>query len=326
MIKRNSIDERDKKILAELDNNARQTDSEIAKKISTSKQVVNYRIQKLISKEIIHNFYTIVDISKLGLDFYYVFLQLENINKEQEENLLKRINKLGYVGWLVGGTGRWDVVVGVNADSIINFERYLSQIINLCGNHLHEYIFTALVGAEHLSYKFLKSKGDSYGIKQESIRNVIKLDSSDKKILKTISQDARLPITEISEKTKLPLHVVNYHLKNLVKNKTIEGFKPKLNINQLGYQWHLLLVQFKKINKSREKQFIEFCKQHKKIYYITRTIGNYNLMLDLHVSNAEEFKEVLLDIKDEFSDLIKTYESMTIFEEYKIDYIPSQIL
>lgn len=100
------LDEKDRKILVELDKNARQTDSEISKKVGTSKQVVNYRIKNLLEEGIITNFYTIINVGKLGLNSYYVFLQFENINKEQEKNLLKRINFLDYVGWLVSGTGR----------------------------------------------------------------------------------------------------------------------------------------------------------------------------------------------------------------------------
>jgi hypothetical protein len=45
-------------------------------------------------------------------------------------------------------------------------------------------------------------------------------------------------------------------------------------------------------------------------------------MLDIHVSSVEEFKEVLLEIKDKFSDVIRIYESVIIFDEYKINYLP----
>ena len=55
-------------------------------------------------------------------------------------------------------------------------------------------------------------------------------------------------------------------LKNLQKNKIIGGFKPKINIEKLGYQWHLLLLQFQNITDQRKKEFIDFCKQHKKVY------------------------------------------------------------
>jgi len=324
--KKNLIDLKDKKILAELDNNSRQTDSEIAKKVGLSKQVVNYRIQNLISKDIISNFYTIVNISRFGLDFYYVFIQLSNINKEQEKKLAEQIEKLDYVGWLVSGVGRWDFVVGINADSILNFEKYLSQLTNLCGKHLHEYIFTTLVSAEHLSYKFLPSKDISYGVKQGEKKEAISLGEDDKKILKTISQNARLPITEISKKTNLPIHTISYHLKSLIKSNIIEGFKPKINIARLGYEWHLLLIQLQSASDKRKKEFLEFCKYHKNIYYVTNTIGLYNVMLDIHVNNMQEFKEVLLDIKEKFSDIVKLYESIIIFEEHKIDYLPKSLI
>lgn len=316
-----TIDERDKKIIIELDRDARQTDSEIAKKIKTSKQVVNYRIQQLQKREIIHNFYTIVNSANMGLNSYYIFLQLESVDKIQEKNILDKINSLNYVGWLVSGTGRWDAIVNVSAGSITVFEKALSQIISICGKHLHDYIFTTLIEAEHLNYKWLGNNINCPSIKQTSEIKKIELDKIDEKILSIISQNARLPITELSDKAKLPIHVVHYHLKKLIKERIIEGFRPKLNINKLGYQWHLLLIQLQNTTEERKKEFIDFCKSHPNIYYITKTIGTYNLMLDIHVKSVEDFKDILLQIKDKFSDIIKIYESAIIFEEYKINYL-----
>ena len=85
-------------------------------------------------------------------------------------------------------------------------------------------------------------------------------------------------------------------------------------------------MQFQRINEERKKEFLKFCKQHKKIYYETNTIGTYNLMLDVHVKTIEEFKGVLLELKEKFSDVIKLYESLIIFDEYKIDYFPKKLV
>jgi len=316
------LDEKDRKILVELDNNSRQKDSEIAKKVRISKQVANYRINNLIKKNLITGFYTIIDIGKLGLNSYYVFFQLEKINKKQEKELLNKINSLDYIGWLVSGTGRWDLILLIYADSISTFDKLLNQIIKLCGDHIHEYNFTTLISAEHISYKFLTDEKLSFSVKQTEKIIVKGLNKTDKDILKTIAQKARMSIVDISKKIKQPLHVVNYHLKNLIKQRIIGGFKPKINVNLLGYQWHLLLIQLQKIDENRKKEFINFCKQHKKIYYVTNTIGKYNLMLDIHVKSTEEFKDVLLELKDKFSDFIRLYESFIIFDEYKINYFP----
>ena len=152
------IDERDRKILKELEENARQTDSAIAKKIHLSKQVTNYRIQKMIESGIINNFYTVVNVGNLGLSTYYVFLQLEKINKEEGRRLIKKINSLDSIGWLVSCIGKWDIILNINEDSILNFEKTLNQIIKICGKYLYEHKFTILSEAEHLGYKFIIRK------------------------------------------------------------------------------------------------------------------------------------------------------------------------
>jgi len=320
------LDEKDRKILSELDRNSRQTDSEIAKKVLVSKQVANYRIQNLEKKGIITNFYTLINVGRLGLNSYYIFLQLENINKEQENKLLHKIKILDYVGWLVSGTGRWDAILLVYADSTLTFDKLLNNIIGICGKHLHEYNFTTLVEAEHIGYKLITKNKELLSAKQTEKAEKQELDNIDKLILASISQNSRKSIVDISKEVRKPIHVINYHLKSMIKNKIIEGFKPKINVNKLGYQWHLLLIQFQNITPERKKEFISFCKNHSKIYYVTNTIGLYNVMLDIHVKSSEEFKEMLLELKEKFSDIIKLYESMVLFDEYKIDYFPKKLV
>ena len=318
-----SIDEKDRKILEELDKDCRKTDSEIAKRVGLSKQVVNYRIKRLIESGLITDFYTVINIGKLGLNSHYIFLQLEKINKEQEEKLIEKLRSLNYIGWLVSGTGRWDIILLIYANSLSEFEELLTKTLSICKNHVHEYNFATLISAEHISYKFLsKTKGD-YGAKQTEKQVFTPLENKDKKILEGISQNARISVVELSNKTKIPIYVIRYHIKNLLKEKIIGGFKPKININKLGLQWHLLLLQLQNISKERKKEFINFCKQHNKIYYVTNVIGLYNIMLDIHVKNTEEFKEVLFELKEKFSDIIRLYESVIIFEEYKINYFPN---
>ena len=319
------IDERDRKILKELEEDARQTDSAIAKKIHLSKQVTNYRIQKMIESGVISNFYTVVNVGNLGLSTYYVFLQLEKINKEKEKKLLEKINSLDSIGWLVSCVGKWDIILNINEDSILNFEKTLNEIIKTCGKYLYEHKFTILSEAEHLGYKFLVEKRYSKPIYQGEREKIFKLDITDEKILRALSQDARIDLVSLSKKTKIAVHMLNYRLKKLIKKGVIEGFKPKLDINKLGYQWHLLLIKLNITNEERKKELIGFCKIHKDIYYMTLTIGDYNLMLDVHIKSAEELKGILTEIRDKFQDIVKTYESVMISEEYKIDYIPKGI-
>lgn len=319
------ITKKDECVLAELDKNARQTDSQIAKKIGLSKQVVNYRINNLIKKGIITDFYTALDVAKLGFNSYYVFLQLENINKEKEEEIIKQLKALDFIGWLITGIGRWDICLLLFADTLERFDNQLSQITNLCKGNLYDYNFTALISSEHISYKFVSSK-EVTKIKQEERKEKIELDATDITILKQLAPNARISLTDIQKKTRIPIHTAAYRIKILEKKKIILGYKPKLDVEKLGYQWHLLLLKFQSIPEKRKNEFIYFCENHKSIYYITRTIGLYNLMLDVHVKTNDDFRELILELRDKFSDVVKLYESIVVFDEHKISYFPEEMM
>ncbi|MBU0466607.1 MAG: HAD-IA family hydrolase, partial [Nanoarchaeota archaeon] len=153
----------------------------------------------------------------------------------------------------------------------------------------------------------------------------LKLDVTDERILRILSQNARIDSINLSKKIKMPLHILNYRMKKLIKSGIIEGFKPKLNINKLGYQWHLLLIKTDFVNEEERKKLIDFCRYHKNTYYVTSTIGDYNLMLDLHIKLTDELIEIKKELQDKFPNLIKAYESVMVVEEFKIDYIPKGI-
>lgn len=319
------LDEKDRKILEELDKDSRQPDSIIAKKVKLSKQVVNYRIQNLLKKGIIKDFYTAVNTGDFGIDSYYLFLQLENISGEKEKNFLEKLKSLEYVGWLVNGIGRWDVIVLIYAKSASEFNLRLEEVLSLCKANLHEYIFTTLINAEHLGYGSVNNslKKSFKHTEKKSIRGV---DKTDKKILSLISQDARISLVDLSSKLKNSVQVINYRLKKLIKEKIILGFKPHLDINKIGLEWYLLLIQFKNLTEKRKEELFNFLSSHKNIYYISNTIGQYNLMIDVHVYSVEEFRKIIFEFKDKFSDIIKLIEMFNVFEEQKIDYFPKDLI
>lgn len=319
------ITEKDRKILKELDADSRQTDAQIARKVGLSKQVVTYRIKRLQELNIIDNFYTLIDIGVLGLDVYYVFFQFQKMTLQTEKRVLKEIKEYPFVGWLISTSGRWDAVVSITTKSIHTFNEQLELLLEKYGVYIHEYRFSTLLQANHLEYSVLNNQKNIPAI-QTKRKQEITITQKDDTILRILAQEGRMPIHEITKKAKIAPHVIIYHLKQLLKKGIIKGFKPKINIEKLGFEWNLLLLQYQHIPEGRKKQFISFCKEHKNIYYVTETVGAYALMLDIHVKNNEEFRKVLFEFKEKFSDVIKTYESLTVFEELKTDYYPKDAI
>ncbi len=319
------LDALDNKILASLDEDARMSESAIAKSVGTSKQVVKYRLKRLGERGIVANYYALLDVGQLGFDSYYIFVQLTGLTSEEEAKLYRTIQNLPELAWLATGVGRWDAVILFCAPSIGAFHSQLSDLKKLFGKHLRELLFTTLVQAHHISYKFLSGKYD-VSMKTTPKEKIYSLDTDDKKILGAINHDARLPVTELAKETNLPLHVVHYRLKQLQKKNLIQGFRPKINVQDIGIEWHLLLLKFNSTSLEKLTAFTEYCKQNNFIYYVTNTVGEYDMMLDVHVRNTKEFRSFLFDLKNEFADLILLYESILIFEELLINYIPPIVL
>ena len=71
-----NIDEIDYKILDILSLNARMPLIDLASKLNTSSQTINYRLKKLIESDVIKGFRVGIDISKLGLQYFDVRITL----------------------------------------------------------------------------------------------------------------------------------------------------------------------------------------------------------------------------------------------------------
>ena len=85
MIKLNS---KDRKILYQLDLDARQSFTQIAEKIGISKSVVAYRVKRLEEKGLIRNYYTFIDGLRLGYIVLRVNIVFQYTNQEVEKRII----------------------------------------------------------------------------------------------------------------------------------------------------------------------------------------------------------------------------------------------
>src|SRR3989338_3478074 len=105
-----ALDLKDRKILYQLDINARQSASEIGKQVGLSKQVTAYRINKLLETGVIQKFYAVYDTSKLGFTTYKIFLRLQNTNVEKQKEIIEYINNQKNVQFFITADGMFDLV------------------------------------------------------------------------------------------------------------------------------------------------------------------------------------------------------------------------
>ena len=130
------LDVKDKKILYQLDVNSRQPNSEIAKKVGLSKQVVGFRIKRLIKEKLITSFYSIVDISKLGFTVHKNFLSLQNIDAQKEKTLINFLKNHPNVVWIASCDGKFDLAFGTWAKDMRFLDNTLKELHNKFGKFI----------------------------------------------------------------------------------------------------------------------------------------------------------------------------------------------
>ncbi|MBU4069396.1 MAG: AsnC family transcriptional regulator, partial [Nanoarchaeota archaeon] len=115
------IDKVDLKLIGELENDSRQAFSQIAKKLKTSQQVVNHRINSLFRRNILYGSYAIINFSLLGYTSYRTMIHFTNITEQKHKEIISYLMNHSNVLWLVECGGRWDLIVNFMAKNIIQY-------------------------------------------------------------------------------------------------------------------------------------------------------------------------------------------------------------
>ncbi|MBU4456945.1 MAG: Lrp/AsnC family transcriptional regulator, partial [Nanoarchaeota archaeon] len=121
----------------------------------------------------------------------------------------------------------------------------------------------------------------------------MKLDFKDKKILYNLDLNSRATLNEIAKKVKLSKQVVDYRLKNLLKNKIIKEFYTVINFSKLGYTQHKLYLKFQNVNIEKEKEIIDYWEKNKHSIWVASSRGRWDLAVSLLAKDINDFGEIL---------------------------------
>lgn len=313
------MDKKDKRILTLLDENARYSNTQLAKKVKLSKPSIEYRINKL--KNIIFQYYTIINFTKLGYSQYKIYFKFQDTSIEEENKIINYWIKDNNSAWVASLRGKWDLAVSILARS--NFE--FGKILNKFMNNYSKYIlskdvllteYSPIYAREYLTET--KQKEFTYGIPSE----IYKLDEIDREILKVLSKNARINIIDLAKKTKLTRDIINYRLKKLTKEDIIVQYRCYLNLQKININHYKIIFRTKNFNQETENKLKAYITKHKKATQFLKLIGSWDLEIEFETENEDELYKILTDIRKKFSNTIRDYDIIRILETKKYDYFP----
>ena len=320
------LDVKDRKILYELDINSRQSNSEIAKKVGLSKQVTGFRIKRLIKEKIISFFYSIIDISNLGFTVHKNFLRIQNLNKGREKELIDFLVNHPNVVWVASCDGKFDLAFGTWAKDMDFLDKTITELNKKFGEHIAERQIATIIRGEYFirDYLIQKEKPSAY---RESffgaIPTLVKMDETDWKILVLLGKNSRTSAVEIANQVKLSADAIAERIRKLEKSGVIRHYNIVPNEAKYPYLHYKVLIGFRNISEERERSLREYCRTNPNIVYIVKSLGSWEFEIDLEVESIEKFREIMMNIKTAFNDILKDYSTLHIYQVHKYNFCPS---
>ncbi len=313
------LDSFDYKLLYALEKNARLPLSTIAKEIKISKQKTLYRLKKLEQLEYVLGYYPIVDASTLGYTTYRIYFNFRNCDDKKRQEIISYFSQINEVAHLITLNNIWDLGVGVTVKSTTDFHKFWEKLM-IYKKYIDNYHISVYSPVYHFTCTFLLSnnvdvpKTMILGSEQE-----IKHDEKDLKILKALAPNVRKSIVDLAkEVNESPQFVIN-RIKLLEKKKVIQGYKPLINWDKLGYKYYKANITLNSFDSYNE--IFKFCQSNPFIFQFDKTIGGSDLEIEIYALNNKHFKQIMNSLELKFPNIIEKYNFFTLDKTYKTTFL-----
>lgn len=318
------IDLKDRRIIDLLDMNARMPIKELARKVKASREVVEYRLKRLQKLGVITGAHTVFDVDVIGYRSYRLLLRLFNLKDSEKKKLISYFVSHPNSWWVASIGGKWDVILNFVARDQAEFNDIFEEIVSKYGNDLQDYEVLTYISINDFPRRYvLGSKVDNKQfLHPMRYKPEVKVDETDLKIMKTISEDSQKSYTEIGSSVELTRNAVKNRIKNLEKNGLILGYRLTYHSSKMGYNSYLLMLNINNLKKNRERELIEFAKVSSNVIFLVKHIGKYRVTFEVEIEDEKRFHEFLLEVRDKFNDIILDFDFFPIFYDHKVTYFP----
>lgn len=305
--KRSSIITRkDILILQKLLEDGRASSSSISKEIDLGREIVNYRIKRLIKENLIVKFVPKLNDDILGYNEYIILLKLNLEDELARDRFIKEQIGNKYLVWIIKSNSGWDLLVRLYAESLEEFKNKLSEILENYSTVLANYY--TIIGSSEIKETERQAvsrrifdqepqaddKGKDFRLLKKT--ELINLDDKDKQILKLLEVDGRTQYKEIAKVLNISSDTVKYRIDKMLSQGIIENFEPVINFNKLGLFQYAIIVKFSFLSAEEERKAHRFFLEEEQIIKVVKSLGLHEYFLNVVSQEnlyVQKFKEYM---------------------------------
>jgi DNA-binding Lrp family transcriptional regulator len=273
-----------------------------------------------MQRQIILSFVPLVDHSKLGYEFFYVFIKFGTLVKKRDL-FVDRVKKNGHVVAVTRVIGEYDYELQVIAKDT---QQLYATVNNLLLPVKKDVSRMNVINASSFYLYSMQIGKHNEGIRpsKKIVRRSNHMDQMDVNILKKLSLNARESFVSLAKALKTTPENIRYHLKKLIESGIILSFHARTNKHALGLNTYIFLLD---ITGNLTPKDLSFLKEKENIYYIRKCAGQWNIIINFYAENNAKLAETLETIRDHFKANLNTYELLILLDRYKFVPVPENI-
>jgi Lrp/AsnC family transcriptional regulator for asnA, asnC and gidA len=318
------LDVKDKKIIYYLDLDARQSFSTIGKQVGLHKDVVTYRVHRLVEKGIIH-FITVINEHKLGMKYLRFCLTYQYATPEIKKEIIDYFVKNKYTVAVHASEGQCDLILIFGVKNIPDFYDTWYRIFSKYRDYFSRQIFSIYCKTMEYKYTFLLDKNE-----QENDHRVLfnrqddgkcsTIDELDTKLLHLLNKNARIPTITLAEKLHTTALTINHRIRKLLQSGIILGFRVALDYSKIDYRFFTVNIKLKDFTKI--EKIVAYLESKPNLVGRIMILGQMDLEFLFFLKSIEEIQDIMNDLSSKFPQTIKDYTYSSHTHSYKFQYLP----
>ncbi|WPP52221.1 Lrp/AsnC ligand binding domain-containing protein [Catalinimonas niigatensis] len=141
----------------------------------------------------------------------------------------------------------------------------------------------------------------------------LEIDNIDLKILALLSEDAKIPYTEIAKKVYVSGGTVHVRMRKMEEMGIVRGTTLNMDYSKLGYDITAFLGIYLE-KSSLYNPVVDELKKVPEVVKIHYTTGNYSIFIKIHCRDTRHLREVLHDKIQKIDGIVRT-ETLISLEE-----------
>jgi Lrp/AsnC family transcriptional regulator for asnA, asnC and gidA len=256
---------------------------------------------------IIKNFWTEINTTKLGYSIYRIYINYQDVGTDVRDEIIQYFSSYKNAWAVLSVKGPIDLDVLLWVKDSHEFSKFWNKTLEKYGKYFANHTISILTGgiAYKKSYLVLEDEKESereYFILKSGGKTV-QISEVDAQLLNQLASNARTPLVDLAKKIGCSSQIINYRMKNLIKNGIILAFRVGIDISKLGLQNSVIDIYLK--DYSQRKNIIDYMKNNPYVEYIIEPVGWCDIQFELMVKGNDHLIKILEDIDTKFPGAIR---------------------